>query len=352
MDLIYKPGDVLTGSNKLTDIEKETISREEYMVLYASENKAIEFYNKKYGKSKAIDLLIKDYLNYRNAWNKQPKSCIEENKNLIDSPPLCVDIETASICDLACPFCYRSALATPDRIIDFDFAINLIDQISQFKVPSMKFNWRGEPLLHPRLEEMISYAKSQGIIETLINTNATKLTKKRSQAIIESGLDHMIYSFDGGTKETYEKNRPGRFKENKFEEVLQNIQNFKIIRDSMNSKFPRTKIQMILTEDTFNEQESFFKLFRNYVDEVTVTQYSERGGNINDLDKSDQKIVLKKLKKLGSILKNNFSYLKTGSGKFYVSTKRKPCEQPFQRLLITYDGRVSMCCYDWGLNTL
>ena len=25
MDLIYKPGDVLTGSNKLTDIEKETI---------------------------------------------------------------------------------------------------------------------------------------------------------------------------------------------------------------------------------------------------------------------------------------------------------------------------------------
>ena len=205
MDLIYKPGDVLTGSNKLIDIEKETISREEYMVLHASENKAIEFYNKKYGKSKAIDLLIKDYLNYRNAWNKQPKSCIEENKNLIESPPLCVDIETASICDLACPFCYRSALATPDRIIDFDFAINLIDQISQFKVPSMKFNWRGEPLLHPRLEEMISYAKSQGIIETLINTNATKLTKKRSKSIIESGLDHMIYSFDGGTKETYEK---------------------------------------------------------------------------------------------------------------------------------------------------
>ena len=49
MDLIYKPGDVLTGSNKLTDIEKETISREEYMVLHASENKAIEFYNKNMG---------------------------------------------------------------------------------------------------------------------------------------------------------------------------------------------------------------------------------------------------------------------------------------------------------------
>ena len=189
------------------------------MVLNASENKAIEFYNKKYGKSKAIDLLIKDYLNYRNAWSKQPKSCIEENKNLIDSPPLCVDIETASICDLACPFCYRSALATPDRIIDFDFAINLIDQISQFKVPSMKFNWRGEPLLHPRLEEMISYAKSQGIIETLINTNY-KLTKKRSQAIIESGLDHMIYSLMEVLKKLTKKIGQEDLKKNKFEEVL------------------------------------------------------------------------------------------------------------------------------------
>ena len=25
-----------------------------------------------------------------------------------------------------------------------------------------------------------------------------------------------------------------------------------------------------------------------------------------------------------------------------------PCEQPFQRLLTTYDGKVGMCCYDWG----
>ena len=30
--------------------------------------------------------------------------------------------------------------------------------------------------MHPRLEDFISYAKSKGIIETLINTNATHLT--------------------------------------------------------------------------------------------------------------------------------------------------------------------------------
>ena len=33
-----------------------------------------------------------------------------------------------------------------------------------------------------------------------------------SLKIINSGLDLMIYSFDGGTKKSYEKMRPGRFK--------------------------------------------------------------------------------------------------------------------------------------------
>ena len=91
----------------------------------------------------------------------------------------------------------------------------------------------------------------------MINTNATNLSEKVARNLIESGLDVMIYSFDGGTKETYEKMRPGRFKKNKFENVYKNIVNFSKLRDSLGAKFPRTKIQMILNNDTFEEQESF-----------------------------------------------------------------------------------------------
>ena len=34
--------------------------------------------------------------------------------------------------------------------------------------------------------------------------------------------------------------------------------------------------------------------------------------------------------------------------KIFISRKRKPCEQIFQRLMVTYNGRVGMCCHDWG----
>ena len=42
---------------------------------------------------------------------------------------------------------------------------NLINQAAELKVPSIKFNWRGEPLLHPKLFDYIKYAKEKGILE-------------------------------------------------------------------------------------------------------------------------------------------------------------------------------------------
>ena len=76
------------------------------------------------------------------------------------------------------PHCFREYLATPDRIIDINLAKKIIDQAAEIGVYSIKFNWRGEPLLNPKLPELIYYSKKKGIIETIINTNATNLTEK------------------------------------------------------------------------------------------------------------------------------------------------------------------------------
>ena len=70
-----------------------------------------------------LDDFKKRFKKYREDWNLQPKTCIE--KKFLSSEmikkritPLCVDIEVASICDLACPFCYREFIVTPDKIIN------------------------------------------------------------------------------------------------------------------------------------------------------------------------------------------------------------------------------------------
>ena len=212
------------------------------------------------------------------------------------------------------------------------------------------FSFRLESLLQlresSREKALISYAKSKGILETIINTNATTLDDKKARQIIESGLDFMIYSFDGGTKNTYEKMRPGRFNKNEFEKVYKNIKDFADIKKQMKSNFPYTKIQMIMMKETFDEKESFFDLFSDCVDDVSVSQYTERGGEIDDIDKKSRKIYN------DALIKNNLPkgtpYMRDAYGNLFLSKNRKPCEQPFQRLMVTYEGRVGMCCYDWG----
>ena len=243
-------------------------------------------------------------------------------------------------------FCFREFEATPDKIIDEQLCRDLIDQAAEMKIPSIKFNWRGEPLLHPKLPEFIKYAKEKGILETIINTNATNLNEKMAEKLINAGLDLIIYSFDGGSKNTYEKMRPGRFKKNNFDDVYRNIQNLHKVKKKLSSKLPYTKIQMILTKETSKEVDSFFSLFSNYVDDVTTTPYSERGGELKDLNE-------KELKTYNDILKKNnlpkgTHYIKSIFGKIMVSNGRIPCEQPYQRLLVTFEGKVAMCCYDWG----
>ena len=347
--------DILTGSSKIFSKDNRPFNKQTYMIENMSENLAYKSYLKNNSindiDNQILNEFIKRYLDYRKKWSSQPEKIYNKGyeeylNNKKNIHPLCVDIEIASICDLGCPHCFREYIITPDKIMDEKLYYSIIDKISELGVPSIKLNWRGEPLLHPKISEFIKYAKEKNILDVSINTNATNLNEKKIKELIKSGLDQIIYSFDGGTKKTYEKMRPGRFKNNKFEEVHNNIKLFSKIRNEMGAKFPTTKIQMVMTKDTRDEVQDFFQLFRGIVDDVTVTQYNERGGNIEDLSEKKKYELINYLKK--NNLPNNTPYIVDVDGEVSISKKRLPCEQLFQRLMVTFDGSIGMCCHDWG----
>ena len=195
-------------------------------------------------------------------------------------------------------------------------------------IPSIKLNWRGEPLLNPKISNFIKYAKENKILDVLINTNATHLDEKTSVKLIEAGLDQIIFSFDGGTEKTYNKMRPGRFRENTFKKVYENIKKFNEKRKELNSVFPTTKIQMVLTEETRGEIESFYNLFNDIVDDVTVIQYNERGGEISSLKDANQKQI-KKFLKINEKSENT-PFMVTADDDIYISKSRKLANNYFK----------------------
>ena len=349
-DISSTKQEILKGSSRLYSQNNNPFDRVRYMIDNMHLNKAYLSLSKNtQNKEQLLSKLKKDYKTYRERWvnvhenYKNDQNFSSGNKLL---SPLSIDIETAAICDLACPHCSREYIITPDKIMKFELYKKIVDECVKLEVPSIKLNWRGEPLLNPKIDEFIKYAKEQGILEVSINTNAVTLSEEKSKKLINSSLDIIIFSFDGGTKETYEKMRPGRFHNNNFDKVYENIKKFSEIKKKMNSKFPVTKIQMILTKDSRGETQDFFDLFSDILDDVTITQYNERGGSIKDLTETQQNKIEKYLGV--NKLKKSIPYMVNFDDEIFISKKRKSCEQIFQRLMLTYNGRVGMCCHDWG----
>ena len=167
---IFKDNKVLKGSVYLKKNQGKSIDRDNYMLEHMQDNLAFKeklLKNNKCDSKRLLAEFQKEYKSYRFKWNSQPQNCIDkkflgqelENENI---NPLCIDIEIAAICDLACPFCFREFLVTPDKIIEDKLCYDLIDQAAEMKVPSIKFNWRGEPLLNSKIFEYIKYAKKKG----------------------------------------------------------------------------------------------------------------------------------------------------------------------------------------------
>ena len=175
--------------------------------------------------------------------------------------PIRIWIELSSRCNLKCRFCVNKDLP-PHQKGDMGFSLykKIIDEISG-KVHDVNLFHRGEPLLNKNIIPMIAYASKNGI-KTRIHTNATLMDKELSKDMILAGLDLISFSFDGYTKDVYEKNRVGA----DFNESLTNIIEFLKIKKQLKSKKPYTIIQSIIDpseNETVKQKKKFLENFKD-----------------------------------------------------------------------------------------
>ncbi|MDD5174630.1 MAG: radical SAM protein [Candidatus Omnitrophica bacterium] len=216
------------------------------------------------------DLFIKEsklFKEYRKKWEDWPK-----NFN-VGPFPLFIDIEVTSACNLNCPFCattYRGK-KVKRGYISFDLVKKIIDEGASSGLYGVKFNIRGEPLLHPRIYEFVEYAKKKGLIDVYFNTNAMLLNRESAQKLIDAGLDRISISFEGVTKEFYESQRKGA----KYETVLSNIENLQQLKKRNNVKHPRLRIQTVLLPQIKERLEEYKEFWKTRADEVAFLDYKD-----------------------------------------------------------------------------
>src|SRR3569833_1573280 len=106
--------------------------------------------------------------------------------------PVMAHIVPIRRCNLSCAYCNEyDDYSKPDPI---ETMKQRIDDLHRLGTTIVTISG-GEPILHPDLDELISYIRSRGIITGMI-TNGYLLTADRIQRLNRAGLDHMQISID------------------------------------------------------------------------------------------------------------------------------------------------------------
>ncbi|HXH83539.1 MAG TPA: radical SAM protein [Candidatus Tectomicrobia bacterium] len=124
-------------------------------------------------------------------------------------PPRYLQLEVTAACNLRCRMClvrYRPAADRRTSSLPFAAFRKLIDDLPGLE--RLTLQGLGEPLLAPDLVPMVEYAAARGI-RVGFNTNATLLTRRLAERLVDAGLDWLVVSLDGATAATYEGIRDG-----------------------------------------------------------------------------------------------------------------------------------------------
>ena len=262
--------------------------------------------------------------------------------------PMMLVISTVYPCNLGCPMCpYTDGNSEirafySQRNADF-FPEELWSRMAIEAAPYkawLRCTGGGEPMLHPRMTEMIEFAKNQGS-RVWLNTNGSLLGpsvrhRKRLERLVTAGIDLIEFSMDAGDAETYAMVRPPkggapRDKEKWFTNHVNNIRAALEFRDALDS--PTRVVVSVIQQDLVANKLDDCKKF--YLDDVGVDE-----------------VILRKFLSWDDNTNISLEHsLDKGLYRDIPSNKREPCVWPFERLNIDTLGRVALCGQDVAFRT-
>lgn len=165
--------------------------------------------------------------------------------------PTYLQIEPVGQCNLRCtmcaiPFREDGPPQGPPAFMPFQAFTRLVDQFETLE--ELHLQGLGEPLMHPRFFEMVTYASAKGIRVTT-NSNFTLLNAERAERCVESGLDTLHISIDGATAEIYEKIRV----RGHWDKLVRNLRLIREARRRHQSRTPHLKMVSVIMQQNLHQ---------------------------------------------------------------------------------------------------
>lgn len=229
-------------------------------------------------------------------------------------------LELSYVCNLACPVCPRHHVSAPPSpgIMDTDMALGVIREAAAGGTRTLVPFFRGEPLLHPRVLDILREAKGLGLT-IQIASNATLLDEEKAEGLLDLGLDFISFSVDSITPATYEKSR----KNAELGVTIANIERFLALREK--SRLQTTvQVSAVLAALPPEEERGFIDFWLERVDRVRLYPAHSEGGKFGALP----------------------------SGAKVETDRRLPCLKLVTDMVVLADGSIALCNHDWDRGCL
>jgi radical SAM protein with 4Fe4S-binding SPASM domain len=251
-------------------------------------------------------------------------------KQVVWGYPIYLMIEPTNICNLKCPMCPsgNGDMKRRKGNLSFEKYCKIIDDIGNYVLQLQLWN-QGEPFLNASLPEFIRYAKSKGImVQTSTNGHFIK-TDEDAKALIESGLDQIIFSLDGTNQETYTRYRIG----GNFNLVMETLHRIGHMKAKMKSKTPLIELQFLVFKYNRQEIDNLIKIAK----ENGVNRISFKTAQVYSPEQA--------LAFLPSEIKYSRYTIEDGEPKMKGSLKNW-CKRLWLNSTVNWDGSVVPCCFD------
>jgi len=226
--------------------------------------------------------------------------------------PFRVMIENTNACNYMCTFCPHKTMKRNVGFMKFSLFKKIVDDCKSLGVNYVTVYGFGEPLLDPDFIKRIEYAKSVGVERVTTNTNGSLLTSDLAEKIINAEIDEIYISVDAATESSYKKLRPHA----SFSNVEDNIRTLMKLRGRSGHTKPLVFLSYVESDINKNETNEFISKWKDTVDGISISKIHNWTGDIE-------------------------------YGKGRGVGKKDPCRLLWTEMVISWDGRVSLCCNDY-----
>lgn len=232
-------------------------------------------------------------------------------------------LDITNVCNLRCVHCPHAEMQARSDFKPMHFRwehfTKIVDELQDHHQPCLiRFVGDGEPLLHPRLLDMVDYAKerSRGIVN--LTTNGTVLAPDKIDRLLDAGIDIIDVSIDALTKPVYSRVRRG----GSFERVMLNIFHLLAAREKRSSHL-KVMVSFVEQNENAHEADGFRNYWEPLVDYVMVRRLHSHS-------------AARQAKQQESRERNEAG-----------EQERYPCPHLWKRLTIDFMGRIKFCAHDW-----